>query len=439
MTPNLSFDVEWSPSEYGPAEITQTSAFLQIGLGENVATRIEDDWSQSVHNRIRLSLYPMAVWLASSWWRLRWEPAPYSGVANVGWRMAHELAAAGNGSLWPRLTFTCDGEMVEANCEASNPLSREPVRYLANFIATVGASEFERSIDDFMSLVLARLDTLGVTEKILHDLWKEVLEERKDEELATLRKFEAQLGFEVDEAPEEIIESLCAVSRDKGDEAAEEIAPVCAGDNPLQSLQRIFEFAESPGADGRIELPRSLSAILTGAANESVEPWKRGCFLATEARRTWGLGENPVPDSKIEELLQIPNNTIAGERSFAVARLPMGLAIRDNGTNKLKLLFRKRNRPGARFEAARFIVSHLLASRRERWLPATDAKTARQKVQRAFAAEFLCPFDALEAFLDGDFSPEAIEEAGTQFGVSELAIKSHLANHGKIPAGAVVA
>jgi hypothetical protein len=438
MTPSLSFDVEWSPSEHGPAEIRETSAFLQIGIGKNVATRAEDDWSQSVHNRVRLSVYPLAVWLASSWWRLRWEPAPYSGVASVGWRMAHELAAAGNGSLWPRLTFACDGEAVEATCEASNPLSGEPVRYLANFSATIGAPEFERSVDDFMRLVLARLDAVGADERVLHDLWNEVLAERKNQELATLRKFEAQLGYEPDDAPEELIEHLSAVSRDEGAEAAEEIAPVCAGDNPGQALQRIFEFAQSSGADGRIEIPRSLSAALRGATSGSEEPWMRGRFLATEARRAWGLGESPVPDSKIAELLQVSTNTITGEHSGA-ARLPMGLAIRRDGTDNLSLLFRKRNRPGVRFEAARFIVGHLLASPRERWLPATDAKTARQKVQRAFAAEFLCPFDALEEFLEGDFSPEAIEEAGARFGVSDLAVKSHLANHGRIPYGAVVA
>lgn len=92
-----------------------------------------------------------------------------------------------------------------------------------------------------------------------------------------------------------------------------------------------------------------------------------------------------------------------------------------------------------RFEAARLIVGHHLASRRERWLSATDAKTARQKVQRAFAAESLCPFDAPGEFPEEDSSPEAIEEAGARFGVSKLAVKSHLANHGKIPFGAVVA
>jgi hypothetical protein len=67
MTPDLSIDVEWSPSEHGPAEIRQISAFLQIGIGKNVATRAEDDWSQAVHNRVRPSLYPLALWLASSW------------------------------------------------------------------------------------------------------------------------------------------------------------------------------------------------------------------------------------------------------------------------------------------------------------------------------------------------------------------------------------
>ena len=52
---------------------------------------------------------------------------------------------------------------------------------------------------------------------------------------------------------------------------------------------------------------------------------------------------------------------------------------------------------------------------------------------RAFAAEFLCPIDALRQLLNGDFSPESIEEAGEHFGVSELAVKSVLANHREIP------
>jgi Zn-dependent peptidase ImmA (M78 family) len=73
----------------------------------------------------------------------------------------------------------------------------------------------------------------------------------------------------------------------------------------------------------------------------------------------------------------------------------------------------------------------------ERWLPVTDTGTARQKTQRAFAIEFLCPFVALDEYLQRDFSEEAVEDAGEYFGVSDLAVRSHLANHGRIPYDAV--
>ena len=134
-----------------------------------------------------------------------------------------------------------------------------------------------------MGLVLARLDAVGVANKVLHDLWKEVLEERKDEELTTLRKFEAQLGFETDNAPEELIEHLSAVSSDEGAEAAEEIAPVCAGDNSGQAFPRIFEFARSSGTDGRIERSRGPFHPRSGAWRAG--PRNPGCGVASWLRK----------------------------------------------------------------------------------------------------------------------------------------------------------
>jgi Zn-dependent peptidase ImmA (M78 family) len=70
-----------------------------------------------------------------------------------------------------------------------------------------------------------------------------------------------------------------------------------------------------------------------------------------------------------------------------------------------------------------------MADSHDRWLPATDAKTARQKMQRAFAIEFLCPIQSLTAFLDGDFSSDATEEAAEHFGVSHTAVETHLVNN----------
>lgn len=65
----------------------------------------------------------------------------------------------------------------------------------------------------------------------------------------------------------------------------------------------------------------------------------------------------------------------------------------------------------------------------ERLKPATRSYTYRQKLQRAFAGEFLCPFDALADLLGGDLSADAREDAASHFNVSERTVSSLLVNH----------
>ena len=75
----------------------------------------------------------------------------------------------------------------------------------------------------------------------------------------------------------------------------------------------------------------------------------------------------------------------------------------------------------------------LATSDAERLLPATATKTARQKFQRAFAQQLLCPVDDLKAFLDTDYPNEdQIEETATEFDVSPLRIKTTLVNQGLV-------
>jgi hypothetical protein len=94
-------------------EVRHTAAMLRIVVGNDVVTRNEDEWAQTVREEVRLSAYPLALWLASSWWRLRWEPLSISrSIPGQSWRMAHEMSAAGYGYVWPRMLFAFDGECV---------------------------------------------------------------------------------------------------------------------------------------------------------------------------------------------------------------------------------------------------------------------------------------------------------------------------------------
>jgi hypothetical protein len=430
MMAGMSIELKWLPPFQGTEEVGRTSATIQIRFGVENATRFEDAWSQSVQEGARVSAYPLAIWLASSWWRIRWEPLPSrihltqdQVPAHTDWRMSHEVPAAGYGFIWPQLTFASDGESIRVTCRRSPASSTEPVHYLSEFEVAVPAREFEREIDNFMDLVLRRLDTLGET--ALHQLWREVLTERRDPEQSAARKIEARLGYDADQAPPGLLERLLDLATEAGANAIDEIAPVCAGSDPSGELQKVLSLASSPGILGRVAIP-NYGAPLNGTA----QPWQRATQLATNVRTSLGLGVEPLNDKALSELLRISPRDLETKPS---AHGPMGLAIRAGNDRHLNLLFHKRNRAARRFEAARFIADYLAAEGNERWFPITDAVTARQKLQRAFAAEFLCPIDSLRSYLGDDFLPEAFEEAAEYFGISEMAIKSHLANHHLIP------
>jgi Zn-dependent peptidase ImmA (M78 family) len=66
-------------------------------------------------------------------------------------------------------------------------------------------------------------------------------------------------------------------------------------------------------------------------------------------------------------------------------------------------------------------------------LPATRLYTQRQKFQRAFAQEFLCPYTELKSYLgSGRLDDEAIEDAASYFQVSPLLIRTTLVNKGML-------
>jgi hypothetical protein len=424
----MHIELDWLPPFQGAEEVGRTSAAIQMRFGAETATRFEDEFSQSVQHAARVSAYPLAAWLAQSWWRLRWEPLP-SRIrlvpdeipADSNWRMSHEIPAAGYGFIWPQVVFASDGEAIQVSCRPSPPLSSEPVRYLSEFDLSVPAQDFERAVDSFIDLVLRRLDALGETE--LHVLWGEVLAERADPVEAAARKMEARLGYDPDEAPLALVERLLDLASEAGSSAADEIAPVCAGSQPAETLNEVMELASQPGVSGRITVP-----VEAGGGGWGSQPWERARRLAKAVRASLGVGVRPLSDDALADVLQIRTVDLSGSTRL-LPHAPIGLAVRDGAGDGLKLLFRKRNKPGRRFEAARFLADHLYAEQPDRWLPITDAATARQKLQRAFAAEFLCPIDSLRAYLGDEFLPEAFEDAAEHFGISEMAVKSHLANH----------
>jgi hypothetical protein len=427
MSQIFSFDVSWLPQSYGPPPISATAASITIRVGQQIATRNDDDWSRSIENSARLALYPLACWLAGCWWRLRWESEPSPRyMPGPDWRMAHELAAAGHGFLWPNLMFASDSQSIQVFGRPTNPLSEEPVRFLADFIEVVPADVFEREIDSFLELVLARLRALGQEDTDLERLWNDVCKMRRDPELMTLRRFEAVLGFDPLEAPRSLLDRIISLSNRAGEQAAEEIAPACAGPDPAAALDSIEEIASLPGIKSSLN---AADILKVSTLDSPSMPWERGRSLAHAVRSGHGWNGEPLTDQSVASLLGIRESDLMPALSHIAPVI--GLAVRESG-NEVRLHFRTRNRAGLRFEAARLFCDELIAPDTDKWLPATDNRTNRQKIQRTFAAELLCPIGYLDAFLSGDYTQEKLEDAAEHFGISPLAISSHLANNNRI-------
>jgi hypothetical protein len=435
MTSSFTIKTSWQSPHPGPEEIRHTAAELQIMVGTDCATRVDDTWSQSVQDRILVAAYPLALWFASSWWRLRWETRPFRPPSpSTDWRMSHEMTAVGFGYLWPPLTFESDNETIRIVCHESPTSSTEPVRFLSAFQHHVSAAAFEESVRNFIELVMARLDTRGCPDSQLKHVWSEVLAERADPDLHELRKREAQLGFDPDEAPSDLVPAFSALSNVAGPHAADELTSACAGSDPLQRLHEINQLAAAPGHTARIHVPPTQ---LQPRTELSAPPFQRGWEFARLVRSAASLNGQPVSDHQLSAFLEIPLNTLQGATHHTPP--PIALAVRNQSAPEQQTLhFRKRNRLGLRFEAARFLAAHLLSDPAERWLPVTDSTTSQQKAQRAFAAEFLCPIAALDEFLQHDFSDEAIELAADHFSVSDRVVRSQLVNNGRLPLHAML-
>jgi hypothetical protein len=427
VTDNLAIEADWERLESGPPE--ERAAFGAIGVRYRDVwlTEAEDTFVGRVRQKVPLSGYRLAEWMAWNWWRLRWEPRRRS----ADWALVHKMGTIGGGYVWPNVTIVSDGERVLLNAEPTNARAAEPIRYLGQFAAVARAAEFESAVDTFIERVKERVVTAKTVGSNLELVWQELLQERGDPEVSRRRKVQAMLGLDADEESDVVVERLIRDSEDLGENAIEELAAETkSGTAPLSSKD-IEKIAQALGSHANPKDMVVLEAKRRRALPQDVTAWKRGVAAAVELREQEKLGAAPVSNHRLCELAGVVAGTLTGGQKKTAA-LSFKL---DSGETRGAIVLRSRYETGRRFGLARLIGDSLTATSKGRLLPATSTYTYRQKLQRAFAGEFLCPFDTLINKLSGDYSDEAIEEAAEYFNVSTLTVRTLLMNHNVIEKG----
>ncbi|MFN3581189.1 MAG: ImmA/IrrE family metallo-endopeptidase [Pseudomonas sp.] len=423
----INFSIDWLSSESSSPIFRDTSGQLAIHLDSICLTRNEDVWSSTVRDSVLVSAYPLALWLASSWWRLNFEPLPHFNVRPLlDWRMAHELGAANHGYVWPRIIFAADGQSVNVWAEQVQTVGQS-VQYLYGLDVSraVPLADFQRRIGGFIERVITRLRALGHHSTDLAELWTLIREDRGCPESARYRVLEAQMGYDPDECPEQVIAEALTLQKETGATAMSELAPVFGRRSEGRSgFTEISDLASQSGIQGRPQ----ISAEDLEPSPRSLKPWERGVDSARQLRKKIGNSEEPIKNAEIYELLGITERQVEDWDSSDRSKVAIAAPMSGNG---LKYVPRKKHPIAKRFEFARLIGEILDRPKADDgWLVSTDVATAKQKRQRSFAAEFLCPINSLVGYLAGEYSESSFEDAAEHFNVSEKTIESLLANNG---------
>jgi hypothetical protein len=158
-------------------------------------------------------------------------------------------------------------------------------------------------------------------------------------------------------------------------------------------------------------------------------PWQAAAKAACLAREVWALGNGPLSNSDIAARFGIDVDFIT-KRGEPEASAPINAGYRDGETDVISASLVSPYQENRRFALFRLVGDHLTAPKADRLLPAcANSKTYRQKFQKAFAQEVLCPSEVLiKYFGSTEPSDEAIEDAAHLFIVSPLMVKSILVN-----------
>ena len=398
------------------AEITITVAGVTI-------TKLEDIQSRTIRPSMRCSAYALAVWLLTNWWRLVREPERKS----LSWEMSHRLGAIGEGFLWPNLTFSSDGSAMLVTMFSTPQECRQMVRYLNEICDFISVDEFERTVLDFADAVIDRLNVMGYRSSTLHDLRKDLADELCQTDLKQWRDIEALLGFDTDEAPDKLVTDLLAQRELFGPGAVDEILAQYS-ESPLQMLTYLDKEVR-PLAVPMIVPDLDSIRRETGKIEPAYLPWQSAATAVRIAKKQWQLHDEAVSNKLLTDLFSLPSN------AFTPASMPkekslITVGFRNDVPERIDACINTPFETNRRFALLRLVADRLFASNSDRFLPVTSMKTARQKFQRAFAQEFLCPAEALKEFVGNDFGEDNLAYAAHHFNVSTRLVETTLVNKG---------
>ena len=434
MPEPLTLSLGRNANERGDTEESASTGTLVIKANDRLMTEGIDTRENVLHEGPDLAGCYLAEWLVWNWWRLRWEP-PTTAVAtrdvprsisverSRSWEFAHSMSTIGHGFDWPNISIGSDGFMTAVTCGPSAEPDAVSYRYVTRDSTEVVSGEnLEHAVETFVARVFQLLKAAKLRESNLHALWNDLEAERNDANTAYYRRVEARLGFDPDEIDEDIIKLYIAEAQALGGNAIEEIAAHSSQRGEGLQIVRATDLeniAKREGfrSSGKNAVRLSQDAQANVPKWGEVPAWQVGKAAAAQLRSQENLELDPIENKRLADLAGTHVKAITTtEKNFDEFSFVINCDAKAS-----HVALRPKWETGRRFDLARLIGDRLFPTG-ESLCPATRAHSYRQKVQRAFAAHFLSPVQAIEAMLNDDDSEEGKREIANHFQVSDLTI-----------------
>ena len=426
---SLSIQLDWAAESASggihpeTAYCNETLCSISIWASGQCLTAGKDRVTGVPRNKLRVAAYPLAEWLCWNWWRLLHEPHRQDAREDGAWMNAHSLAGIGGGWLWPNITIASEGETIVLASWPSDPVRTEPVTHVAAGESRLPAADFENEAGWFVERVVERLGGSGRTGTPLHRAWAETKAIRSNPDVAEYRRLEATLGYEFDRVDPRVVERFHEDGLRFGRTAMAEIAAhePRSGQRPLTGEELLAAARERGCPLRRNEAVQSAATEDAGAPTGV--PWQAGESAARTLREREKLGKEALTNRTLAALCGIGAEAIEGTASFQ----RMAFSLQDESPGD-RIVLRSPWETARRFQVARLLADHLMSANGDALHPATSGRTTRQQIQRAFAAEFLCPYESLVEYLNTDTSEEAVDAAARHFQVSPRTVTTILVN-----------
>jgi hypothetical protein len=421
MITDFRIELSWEdPQGAQGEELRATWSRLSIVIDGKPVTQVLDSKSESVRDGVYTPAYPLAEWMAFNWWPLLYESGTGDPSSNGAFKKRHNLKFAGEGFALPDLAFVADGVSVHTKWTPHIP-EASTAKFLSEGYAVIDQKAFSAEITRFIEVVIARLREMKIEHCPLIEEWEAIRSVDPDEE--DFCRAAGGLGLDPFAADDEIRESICAVGENLPGSTIDEFFQAADARNLTRQMNWLLQLIEKLHSSKRNpSFPRlQFGHLLEG------EPWRQGYQLALQTRQAMGLTawNNPLEwgllePSQVETLWVVEADPDLRADAVSIFE-PDGSA---------RIVVMGSSICARRFIIARSICDYVLDGSGVPLLQ-TRAGSQKQRRNRAFAAEFLAPWDGIRSLFN---RPEAdyrdIEMLAEHFIVSYKVIDHQLRNHG---------